>query len=186
MKKTHYIIEGVDSVGKDTLINNIVKKLGYHMQVHYSKPIDSEFYPGERTARLKEYQSASFNTGFVLLTEFKDISIVFNRFHLGEYVYSDRYRDYSGMYVFELEDIFDIGSEDHIKLILLKTSDWSFIKDDGENHDYSQRFSEQEDFEWAFNHSKIKNKVMIDIMKEPGIRKSEEDVLLEALGEIDG
>ena len=181
MEIKHWIIEGCDRLGKDTLINNLIKKFGYQMVIHYSKPIDCEIYTGDKTSRLKEYQSDSFYNGFILLVDFTEVPIIFNRFHLGECVYSPRYRNYSGDYVFELENVFGIESSEHIKLVLLKTSDWSFIDDDGENHDFTQRFAEQDDFEVAFKKSKIKNKVIIDVSNGSG-RKTPEEVLMEAIG----
>ncbi len=60
------------------------------------------------------------------------------------------------------------------QLILLTTSDWSFIKDDGESFDFSKKEEEQNDFIEAFNRSTLPNKIIIDIAKDGTYKKSKE------------
>lgn len=93
-------------------------------------------------------------------------------FTCGECVYSHRYRGYDGSYVFEMEK--QLRTPQNTQLILLTTSDWSFIKDDGESFDFSKKEEEQNDFIEAFNRSTLPNKIIIDIAKDGTYKKSKE------------
>jgi thymidylate kinase len=180
MKKYHYIIEGCDRLGKDTIITNIQRKLGPHQVIHYSKPLKSEVLGNN----LFQYQYISFEQGFNLLDNIypTDVPLIFNRFHLGEVVYAKRYRGYQGDYVFPLEVFHSADEMLHVKLILLTTSNWNLITDDGESHDFSQRQEEQEDFIKAFNKSIFPNKRIIDIANGNSW-KSPEQILEEVIGD---
>jgi hypothetical protein len=171
-----FIIEGIDRLGKDTLINQIIQHLGFHFVIHYTKPQKIAIYDND----LFKYQKTSFEYGFKLLSEKHNIPIIFNRFHLGECVYSPLYRGYSGNYVFDMEQDYSIYKIDNIKLILLTTSDFSFLKDDGKSFNFKRKTEEQELFKFAFNRSKIKNKKIIDINNN-GYYKDPKDILKEAL-----
>jgi len=175
---THYALEGTDRLGKDTLVRNILKKRGYHHVVHYSKPIECELYPGPD--KLKSYQAESFAAGFRLMSR-SEIPIIFNRFHLGEVVYSPLYRKYSGDYVYDMEIAYGAGQMSHVKLVLLTTSDWSLIIDDGNSHDFSRREEEQEAFKSAFARSKIKNKIIMDVARPEGGWKIPEEIAAEVI-----
>lgn len=63
------------------------------------------------------------------------------------------------------------------QLILLTTSDWSFIKDDGESFDFSKKEEEQNDFIAAFNKSILPKKI-IDVSTN-GTYKKIDDILTE-------
>src|SRR5574343_489538 len=112
---THYIIEGLDRLGKDTLIDGILNQEGFHQVIHYSKPKKLACYKSD----LQAYQYLSFVNMFTLLREAKGVDLIFNRAHLGEVVYSPLYRGYEGEYVFMLEEAFKVKKLHHIKLILL-------------------------------------------------------------------
>ena len=176
-----FIIEGIDRLGKDTLIKNIQNELGYHFVIHYSKPEKLKYYNDS----LQEYQLASFENGFALI-ENCGVGIylnplIFNRFHLGECVYAPLYRGYDGKYVFQLEENFEAWAWTHAKLILLTTSDFSIITDDGESFDFSKKEDEQEMFKAAFETSILPNKVMIDVSNGKGGFKTPQEILQEAL-----
>jgi hypothetical protein len=175
------IIEGVDRLGKDSLIKGIKDEIGYFNTVHYQKPEllkcflnearkqlnrgDSDLDDTVKNYALSLYQRRSFSDMFSMLSS--DTRYIMNRAHLGEFVYSPRYRKYDGSYVFELENHFinDRGSKFHdtTLLVLLHTSDFSFIKDDGLSFDWDKKEEEQNDFIRAFERSQITNKVMIDV-----------------------
>jgi hypothetical protein len=168
------IIEGVDRLGKDSLIQGIQDHFGFFQEIHYQKPKQLNYYFSRENAKdpatamretLKAYQRESFVSMFRMLT--LPGRHIMNRAHLGEDVYAPRYRKYDGSYVFDLERQFtnDHGSKfaDTTLLVLLTTSDFSFIKDDGQSFDFSKKEEEQEDFKRAFNKSTIKNKLMIDV-----------------------
>ena len=177
------IIEGVDRLGKDTLIDGIQQRLGHMQVVHYQKPSLLDHYvkqsqvalglpdtanssnPALRTHALKQYQQQSFSTMFKMLSSLD--RLIMNRGHLGEFVYAPRYRGYDGSYVFDMERLFihDQGSKLHetTLLVLLHTSSFDFIKDDGLSFDFDKKDEEQNDFMRAFEWSEIKHKLMLDI-----------------------
>ena len=156
-----FIVEGLDRLGKGTLIENIIKEYGYHHVIHYAKPIKSKKYDES----YQKYQDDSFYQGFVLLENF--LPIIFDRFHLGECVYAHRYRGYSGDYVFETEKMFRAAC-DQTFMILLTTSDFNIMQDDGLSFDWSKREEEQQDFVNAFNKSNIRKKIKIDVANGDG------------------
>lgn len=158
------IVEGIDRLGKDTLITNLIDNLGYHSVIHYSSPKHTKFYAEEvgDNLELYEYQHDSFINGFLLLNQDNGINLIFNRFHLGEVVYSKRYRGYDGNYVFDLEEDYDKAME-QTYLILLYSSNVNIVTDDGKSHDFSKRLEEQNDFIEAWKRSKIRNKLAVDV-----------------------
>jgi len=172
---THYIIEGVDRLGKSTLIQNLQELDGPYMVQHFSKPLISskiknnllelgqkipeiDHYPSDQ-AMLKGYQIEAFINGFKHL-ESTDIPTIYDRFHLGETIYAPLYREYNGDYVYSLEDM--VKNTD-VRLVLLVTSDFSFISDDGQSLDVTNRQKEQDMFIAAFHKSNIENKIIIDV-----------------------
>lgn len=190
------IVEGCDRLGKDSLIQGIQHKLGFFQEIHYQKPklLDlyvSEFYTknpladlsdkAEKRFCLQRYQIESFWNMFRLLSQ--PGKFIMNRAHLGEYVYSPRYRNYSGDYVFDLERQFtnDQNSKftETTLLVLLTTSDFSFVQDDGLSFDFSKKEEEQDDFKKAFNKSTIKNKILIDVSNGNGFYRDAGNILKE-------
>jgi thymidylate kinase len=175
----HFIIEGCDRLGKSTLINQIKQELGFHQVIHFGKPEVLNFYSNNLCdGDAKEfYQTDSFINGFVLLSE-SNSNLIFDRFHIGEFVYAPRYRGYDGSYVFNLEKSYEVDKWDHVTLVLMTTSDWSFIQDDGESFDFSKKEEEQNSFIEAFNKSIFKHKVLIDI-NDRSSYKNPKDILAE-------
>lgn len=182
------IIEGVDRMGKSSLIDGLMNTLGFFQVIHYEKPkvlgihysdaiekINREDPSAHmdppaldwdaRQSAQKAYQVESFWHMLRMLSQ--PGRYIMDRAHLGEFVYAPRYRKYSGDYVFDLERQFtnDQNSKfaDTTLLVLLTTSDFSFIQDDGLSFDFSKKEEEQEDFKRAFSKSTIKNKLMIDV-----------------------
>lgn len=167
------VVEGLDRVGKSLLITNIIKSIGYHHVLHYGKPIQSPIYNNS----LEEYQTQSFIQGFELLINNTDI--IFDRFILGEYVYSPRYRDYNGDYVFEYEKKYKINNYDDIFLILLTCSDTSIMVDDDDSHDFSKKDEEQLDFIKAYEKSIITHKLMLNVYDKTTHTYKSESVILD-------
>lgn len=175
------IFEGIDRLGKSTLIEGVQQRLGFMQEVHYQKPKLLDIYLKEARICLFApdndqsievlayaymlYQKASFIQMFHLLSS--KGHLILNRAHLGETVYAPRYRGYSGYYVFDLEDQFIThhGSDlaETTLLILLHTSSFEFIKDDGQSFDFNRKDEEQNDFIRAFEKSKIRYKLMLDV-----------------------
>lgn len=171
-----FLIEGVDQLGKSTLIKNILNQLGYFTVIHHQRPQYLEYYGGDAQIAAQRYQNEVFNAMFQLLDS--GARLIFDRAHLGEAVYAPRYRNYSGDYIFAHEENRDLSK---CRLILLTTSDFSFIQDDGKSLDFSKKEEEQNDFIDAFNRSKIKDKVLVDISNGQGFYKSEYEILNEVL-----
>lgn len=166
------IIEGIDRLGKDTLQAGLINALGYHHVVHYSSPKNFDYYKASaRNFSESEddasfwFQHDSFIQGFDLLEQ--NVNVIYNRFHLGEHVYSHRYRRYDGSYVFGLEKMFRQACQ-QVHLILLYTSNIDIMTDDGKSHDFSKRKEEQDDFFEAFELSHIVHKHKINVFDSFG------------------
>ena len=192
-----YIIEGIDRLGKDTLINGILNKRGFHQVLHYSIPLKLAAYnhgtnghtvlsdAEEEKLAYFQYQRASFRTMFTILRDATFAHMIFNRAHLGECVYAPLYRGYSGDYIFDLEEDFKIKDNTNVRLILL-TEDFDVAEhfvDDGESlGSIKNRRIEQELFLAAFEQSKIRDKRIICVT-DPAVGgfKPKEWILNEAL-----
>ena len=189
-----FLIEGLDRLGKDTLINGILNKRGYHQVLHFSKPVMLNCYepcPTGMTAAemkaesLRRYQERSFRTMFSMLSDATYAHIICNRAHLGECVYAPLYRNYDGGYVFDLERSYMKGV--HSTRLILLTEDFSISKhfvDDGESFDITKREQEQEMFLAAFEKSCIADKRIICVTDEGlGGFKPKEQILAAALAD---
>jgi hypothetical protein len=180
---TKFLIDGVDRLGKSTLIHNILNELGYHLVVHFDKPqLLLAYRPAfhdlskSKNDSLRDYQFECNDNMFKIVHG--GSKCIFDRTHLGEPVYAKRYRNYDGNYVFDIEKSYDTSES---RLVLLTTSDFSFQEDDGESHDWSQRVQEQQDFIKAFCKSSIKDKIIIDVHNGSGGFKKPNEILAEAL-----
>lgn len=171
-----FIIEGVDRLGKSTLIDGIQNELGYHVVIHLDKPKSLDAYNrfGDSGPRL--YQQHVYDNMALILSA-PHVDVILDRGHLGECVYAPMYRDYSGDYVFQLERNFSLDT----KLILLTTDNFDFVEDDGEGFDFSKIEQEQELFKQAFKKSRIRDKFIVNIHAGNGRRKTREEVLNEVL-----
>ena len=184
------LVEGLDRLGKSTLVEGIQNKLGFFQAIHFGKPKKLKFYEhGKNSYHLAkgsgveyDYQYASFDNMFKILNS--TARVIFDRAHLGECVYSPIYRNYSGDYVYDLERNHGMASNATTKLILLVEN--MFISehfiDDGLSFDITKRQQEQDLFEEAFDKSIIKNKQIIHVTDTTtGQFRPKEDILREAL-----
>jgi hypothetical protein len=205
---TKFLIDGIDRLGKSSLIKGILDELGYHLVIHYDKPlvlkndlhlakelklsgpdsgIGDFFIPNlglsdQNLARLI-YQDDANRTMFNLLAT--DTRLIFDRTHLGELVYAPLYRGYKGDYVYQMEETL-IESKPYtvqkdVRLILLISSNTDMLVDDGLSFDPTKKAEEQQRFIDAFNKSKLPNKVMIDVHNGNGGYRPYADILKEAL-----
>lgn len=168
------VVEGIDRLGKGSIIKGIIEEYGYRHVIHYSKPVKSKVYRS-----LQEYQYDSFRRGFECLKTL-DIHYIFDRFHLGEVVYSPRYRGYDGKYVYNLEDL-NLTLLRRMWLILLYTDNFEFLVDDGNSFDFDKKQEEMDDFVNAFHKSKVPHKIMINVHNGHGDYKRFDEILTEAL-----
>jgi thymidylate kinase len=121
---------------------------------------------------------------FSILRDAKYARIICDRTHLGEVVYAPIYRGYSGDFIFNLEEQFNVTGITGVRLILL-TEDFSMARhfvDDGKSFDNSNRADEQDMFIRAFNESTVDDKRIICVTNpETGEFKDRELILKEAL-----
>lgn len=182
MNPKQFIIEGIDRLGKTTLINNLLDELGYHLVVHYDKPRKLSFYEKgfEHNVLfsdpLKVYQKAANEQMFKMCQA--GVKLICDRGHLGECVYSPLYRNYTGNYVFEVEKQHDTSST---RLVLLTTSDFSICVDDGESFNFDNKEHEQKLFIDAFEQSSIKDKMIVDVAAGDGKFKDPRHILNQVL-----
>ncbi len=156
------LIEGLDRLGKDTLIQGILDRHGYYQVLHFTKPLRLDFYArNDPSSAFREYQDASFRTLFQLLQAAPAAKILCNRAHLGECVYAPIYRGYSGEYVFDIERAFDAHQLPDTRFVLL-TENFGASKhfeDDGLSLGGAEkRRDEQKRFLAAFEQSTIRDK----------------------------
>lgn len=177
-----FLIDGIDRLGKSSLIKGIQDMLGYHLVVHYDKPKKLEVYESlYKDKSLQKYQFETNQTMFNLIKS--GIPLILDRTHLGEMVYAPLYRKYAGDYVYEmeLEMLKTMKNPKDVRLILLTSSNCDMLVDDGLSFDPSKKHQEQELFKKAFNKSQIPNKIMIDVHNNSGGYRPYNDILLEAI-----
>lgn len=188
---TVFGIEGLDRLGKSTLIDGIRNRLGYFEVIHFSKPQKLDVYSNTlpvagvppHSLQAYHYQQESFRNSMLLAKS--GSRVIFDRWHLGEAVYSPMYRLYDGSYVFDFEKHHDLDYVGGLRLILL-TEDFQIARhfvDDGESlGTIDDREEEQRRFIEAFNRSIILDKRIICVT-DPGLGgfKSKNRILDEAL-----
>lgn len=218
-------IEGLDRLGKSTLIQGILDTLGYHQVIHFSKPQKLAVYEKQFTdftgqlltdecafdengnslavippevRAVYRYQYESFKNSMMLATS--GARIIFDRWHIGEVVYSPMYRNYSGEYVYDLEQKYGLGEQKKVtpplpggyemedigvRLILL-VEDFTVARhfvDDGQSlGTVDKRAEEQSRFVNAFHKSHIRDKRIVCVTDlSTGQFRSKKDILEEAL-----
>jgi hypothetical protein len=172
----HAIFCGLDRTGKSSMIQGVRDQLGFMTAIHYSKPAHLKCYGNLPTTKaLQAYQQESFTDMFKLLSG--DVPLLLDRAHLGELVYSQRYRGYSGDYVLELEQRFPEALSKTL-LVLLTTDELleRNLVDDGLSFDWSARGSEQLDFIDAFIRSSFPHKLMLNVGDGRGNFRSKDEL----------
>lgn len=171
-----FLIDGIDRLGKSSLANNIMDRVGYRLMIHYDKPKLLSKYANRSSDPLRLYQEMCNETMFDLIDS--GMGIITDRTHLGELVYAPMYRGYDGDYVLRLER--NVYTDD-CRLILLITTNFDMLEDDGESFDFSKKEEEQAKFLEAFRESSIKDKIIIDVHDGNGGYKDYNQILVEAL-----
>lgn len=161
---------GADRVGKTTQIRNIQKFFEKQnrdvLVIHYSSIHVQNVGPfksgAECVASRSRYEDMMHLAD--LYVNNRNL-LVFDRAHLGEYVYSPMYRKYSGDYVFDLEKDHPLMI-DNAKLFLFTDAAENLCRrEDGNSFssDVENKKKELELFNEAFEKSNIKNKMIISI-----------------------
>lgn len=187
--KLVYVIEGLDHLGKSTLIEGIKQKLGYFQTIHFSKPELLSVYRGavhsenlsDKASMQLAYQQESFRNSMIMVNS--GARLIYDRWHLGENVYAPMYRGYSGSYVFKYEKMHRLDLNSNIRLILLTENfeKSKHFKDDGESFDITKRREEQEMFIKAFDYSIISDKKIICVTADSGDFRPKDEILNDAL-----
>lgn len=176
---THFIIEGIDRLGKDTLIKNLMNILGYRPVIHFQKPQKLNCYVNSEIM----YQQDSFFHLMKMLNS--DIPFFYNRSHIGEAVYGPMYRNTDASWLWQLEAKFYLD-ETNVRLILLTEGENAkHFKSDGESFDDSNRKNEQNAFIRVVNNlTRIQDKRIICVTDKNGEWKNENQIVQEALALI--
>lgn len=160
------IIEGTDRTGKDTLVNRLIADNRNVIKRHWSFP------KGETNEQKTAYQKKSFNEEFFFYDWLnihapEDMIMIWNRAHLGEFVYGTIYRDSKPeTWVWNLEEEHDFDVNTEVYMILLY-ADPEFVaaKDDGKSYSakLEDKTKEINAFLSAFEKSSIPKKIKIKV-----------------------
>ena len=166
------IIEGPDRCGKNTLIKNLTSQAENFVVRHFGS-VKGETDMEKRNFQFqffkKEFELASLRSRFEMPDKERyprDIWI-WNRAHLGEFVYGKMYRDTNPEeWVMKMESMFAMDIDPSVHLLLL-TADPEFLckRDDGLSFtaEVDKKAKEIESFKHAFNLSKIMNKKILNV-----------------------
>jgi thymidylate kinase len=157
--------DGMDRCGKDTQIsllkaslNNTLFQTICHGKVPFKTSEDHHVH-----------NEKLFNNMFSLLSENKNTyNFISNRSHISEAVYAQKYRNYSGEYVFEIEAKYsDLLSECYL-IVLVNTYENLISREDGLSCSQTKEDYEYEKlkFKKSFSKSKIGKKLFIECGKE--------------------
>jgi hypothetical protein len=166
MNKKVIIIEGMDRVGKDSLISNLSKKFNSPVVLHSGIPkTDKDLF--------SFYYDGVIHDTLDYFYDNKTDAIFHNRSMYGEYVYGPKYRNESPEEVLKVIDNLEIGQlktfilEHELYLILLNCTDLDLLKNNDDGNSLSSSFDdlkyESDAFNYVFDHSKIKNKLRVDV-----------------------
>lgn len=182
------VLEGVDNVGKDTLIENFIRERKNIIVRHFSDP------KGRTNEERIEYQRADFLYEFrkqrlrEIMRKTPSDVYIWNRSHIGEWVYGKIYRDYDPEWIFNMERVFGFNDDPSIFLVLLEAeAEFSLKNDDGLSFtsNLEKRKYEMQRFREAFERSGIINKKIINVTKNVTQFKKEQDIhgeLLDFIG----
>jgi len=171
------LCEGLDRCGKSTLISTLQAEI-YNSWIY---PINSEkprtcavlHYNNikAKNLTLDEMKLVSFNhycNGFDLMMKNHRTNnvLIFDRFHLGEYVYSELYRGYEGNYVFDIEKKYvEVLDKTTYLIVLVDNIDNLISRDDGLSFttDREKKQWEVDRFTQAYEQSSFTKKILINI-----------------------
>lgn len=177
------IIEGPDRCGKNTLISGLVKQADNYVVRHFGSAKgkdDLEKRAFQFDFFSKEFQLASNRRAFVNpdRERYPNDIWIWNRAHLGEFVYGTLYRDTRPFdWVWKLESTYNLDIDNDVYLLLL-TAPPEFLckRDDGQSFtsDVTKKYEEILRFGMAFNESRILNKKILDVTRDGEYRDQAE------------
>lgn len=163
------IFEGLDRCGKDTIINQLAADYPHLIRVHWGFP------KGETNEEKTEYQVKTFNAEMAVqgnlrhiygANYFADGIYIWNRSHIGEYVYGPMYRDSNpDTWIPNLEKRYFANDPDVYLIYLHADVDFILNQDDGKSFttDRKKKLKEMKLFNEAVDNSLIKNKLKIKV-----------------------
>jgi thymidylate kinase len=155
-----YIFCGPDNVGKGTQISNLKRYLEENNRL-----VHVLHYSNIKGDNVRIRSEAYYNQMFEFCKKANELNtdLILDRAHLGESVYSPLYRNYSGDYVFDLEQKYDL---EQITLFVFYADPETLIKrDDGLSFstDLEKKKTEIDAFKRAFEMTHISKKFLINI-----------------------
>lgn len=187
----HIIIEGPDRGGKNSLIKSLCDEYDYdNVSIrHFGKPPSTL-----NNEEAIDFQFSAFGKELNLLHNFKELEnsefyyfpniVIWNRSHLGEYVYGSIYRNADKKYVLNLIKNFEKFLFEETSLITL-TGDPEFFLSNEDGNSFSQNLEDKTKevklFKEIHSLSAIKNKKEIVINNKNNSFRKKEDVLEEAI-----
>ena len=161
----HLIIEGPDRVGKDTLIKNLLSHFSNVAIRHFRSP------KGDSDIEKKQYQQLSFHSEYLTAHRLSTMGFdlcVWNRGHLGEFVYGNLYRNTQPEEWVLSQEIDLLKNEETYLLLLTASPEFLSSKDDGLSFASTPeaRKNEIENFRKACKSSSIKNFLEIQVEKD--------------------
>lgn len=175
-------IEGLDFLGKTTLVRGLINALGYHQIIHFDKPRPLQYYVegSPKESPLFLYQRDSFINSMHLANS--GAKIIFDRWHIGEAVWAPAFRGYDGNYVFDIER--DYLTAPATLILLVEDFRYSnHFSDDGESLNCeSEREEIQNRFIAAMSKSHISDKRIVCVTDvSTGSFRDKNDILNEVL-----
>jgi thymidylate kinase len=166
------IVEGLDRVGKNTLLANLSSNFENFCVRHFTSPPKGL---SEREA--ERFQQKAFHREFQLYNKVSEwdshseLSMsslwTWNRSHLGEAVYGKIYRNYDATpWIIDLERFFSFDIKPEIYLLLLTASpDFIVKRDDGKSFttDHDKKNKEIQSFVDVYNASLVQHKLHIRV-----------------------
>jgi hypothetical protein len=173
----HIIIEGGDRLGKSTLIEGIAKHFNYDNITirHFGKP--PKEFPEEHTPL--SFQTECFYKEGDLLERIGQLEddvfgyyeniIIWNRAHLGEYVYGQMFRstdpEQTENMILNFEERFLISNPETYLILLTADPEFFLSKEDGKSFskNIDQKTTEIRLFDEIFEKSILDNKIRIKV-----------------------
>jgi thymidylate kinase len=180
------IIEGPDRCGKNTLIKNLVSQAENSVVRHFGSA------KGKDDLAKRDYQFSFFNKEFQLAANRQLFSHpdteryprdlwIWNRAHLGEFVYGKMYRDtHPEEWVFQLEKQYAMDIDSSVYLLLLTApSEFLCSREDGQSFsaDVNKKQEEQQRFFEAYEESFIRNKMILNVSQDAENYRTPESIL---------
>ena len=157
----NFVIMGIDRIGKDTFIENILKPSYPDLKItHLSKPPE-----GENPVIFTKREYVEY-----FMDLMKNDDRVYNRGHIDEMVYAPLYRNLDTYWLKIYEDEFSGDLDNTVFIVLVSDNNFDAMVDDGNSLDYSKRKEEQELFLKHFYESRMRNKLVLYTIDSNGYR----------------